>query len=354
MVVPFAAAGGTDLLGRIVGKRLSEVLGQQVIIENIAGAGGMVGSARVVKAPPDGYQFVVGTTADAINQTLYKTPLYNFATDLVPVGLIANQPTILLTRKDFPAADFKEFAAYAKANQSTLQYASAGTGSTGHLFCNLMNVALGINITHVPYRGGGPAMQDLIAGRTDYICTLSATAKPAIDGNLVKAMAILSRERSPMLPDLPTAHEQGLPISTPIPGSASSSPGTRRSRSCAGSTRPPRWPSTRRPCRSGSRRSSPAWCRRTGARPNTCRNTSRARPPSWGRRSGPPASRRIERVVRRETALNDAKLEDLGSERSCLSALLEAHLAAPSRYCSRSGGAGASSVRLHELVASEL
>src|SRR2546425_6875519 len=172
MVVPFAAAGGTDLLGRIVGKRLSEVLGQQVIIENVAGAGGMVGSARVVKAPPDGYQFVVGTTADAINQTLYKNPLYNFATDLAPVGLVANQPTILLTRKDFPAADFKEFAAYAKANQSSLQYASAGTGSTGHLFCNLLNVALGINVTHVPYRGGGPAMQDLLAGRTHYICTL--------------------------------------------------------------------------------------------------------------------------------------------------------------------------------------
>jgi tripartite-type tricarboxylate transporter receptor subunit TctC len=210
MVVPFAAGGGTDLLGRIVGRRLSEILGQQVIIENVGGAGGMVGSARVVKAPPDGYQFVVGTTADAINQTLYKAPLYNFATDLVPAGLIGNQPSVLLTRKDFPAANFREFAAYAKANQSSLQFASAGTGSTGHLFCSLLNAALGINVTHVPYRGGGPAMQDLIAGRTDYICTLSPTAKPSMDGNLVKAMALLSRERSPMLPDLPTAHEQGL------------------------------------------------------------------------------------------------------------------------------------------------
>jgi tripartite-type tricarboxylate transporter receptor subunit TctC len=210
MVVPFAAGGGTDLLGRIVGRRLSEVLGQQVIIENVGGAGGMVGSARVVKAPPDGYQFVVGTTADAINQSLYKNPLYNFATDLVPAGLVGSQPTVLLTRKDFPASNLQEFTAYAKAKQATLQFASAGTGSTGHLFCNLLNVALGINITHVPYRGGGPAMQDLIAGRTDYICTLSPTAKPAMDGDLVKAIAILSRERSPMLPDLPTAHEQGL------------------------------------------------------------------------------------------------------------------------------------------------
>jgi tripartite-type tricarboxylate transporter receptor subunit TctC len=210
MVVPFAAGGGTDLLGRIVGKQLSEVLRQQVVIENIAGAGGMVGSARVVKAPPDGYQMVVGTTADAINQTLYKAPLYNYATDLVPAGLMGNQPSVLLVRKDFPANDFKEFVAYAKANQSSLQYASAGTGSTGHLFCNMLNAALGINITHVPYRGGGPAMQDLIAGRTDYICTLTPTAKPAMDGNLVKALALLSRDRSPMLPDLATAHEQGL------------------------------------------------------------------------------------------------------------------------------------------------
>jgi tripartite-type tricarboxylate transporter receptor subunit TctC len=210
MVVPFAPGGGTDVLARIVGKRLSEVLGQQVIIENVAGAGGMVGSARVVKAPPDGYQMVVGTTADAINQTLYKAPLYNFATDLVPAGLMGNQPSVLLVRKDFPASDLKEFTAYAKANQSSLQMASAGTGSTGHLFCNMLNAALGLTVTHVPYRGGGPAMQDLIAGRTDYICTLTPTAKPTMDGNLAKAIALLSRERSPMLPDLATAHEQGL------------------------------------------------------------------------------------------------------------------------------------------------
>jgi tripartite-type tricarboxylate transporter receptor subunit TctC len=117
---------------------------------------------------------------------------------------------VLLVRKDFPSNDFKEFVTYAKANQASLQYASAGTGSTGHLFCNMLNAALGINITHVPYRGGGPAMQDLIAGRTDYICTLTPTAKPAMDGNLVKALALLSRDRSPMLPDLATAHEQGL------------------------------------------------------------------------------------------------------------------------------------------------
>jgi tripartite-type tricarboxylate transporter receptor subunit TctC len=210
MVVPFAAGGGTDVLGRIVGRRLSEILGQQVIIENVGGAGGMVGSARVVKAPPDGYQFVVGSRADAINQTLYKNPLYNFATDLAPVALIADQPTILVARKDLPAGNLPEFIAYGRANQAAMQMGSAGAGSTGHLDCMLLNAAIGINVTHVPYRGGGPAIQDLIAGRIDYFCTLSATAKPQIESNLIKAIAILSRERSAMLPQLASAREQGV------------------------------------------------------------------------------------------------------------------------------------------------
>jgi tripartite-type tricarboxylate transporter receptor subunit TctC len=210
MVVPFAPGGGTDVLGRIIGQRLSEILGQQVIIENVGGAGGMVGSARVVKAAPDGYQFVLGSRADAINQTLYKNPLYNFATDLAPVVLIADQPTLLVARKDFPADNLQQFIAYAKANQASMQMASAGAGSTGHLDCMLLNAAIGINVTHVPYRGGGPAMQDVIAGRIDYFCTLSATAKQQIEGKLVKAIAILACDRSSMLPQLASAQEQGL------------------------------------------------------------------------------------------------------------------------------------------------
>jgi len=114
MVIPFPPGGGTDLLGRIVAKGLTDVLGQQVVVENVGGAGGMLGSARVVKSAPDGYTMVVGTTADAINQSLYKTPLYNFATDLVPAGLMGNQPTVLLARKDFPANTLQEFAAYVR------------------------------------------------------------------------------------------------------------------------------------------------------------------------------------------------------------------------------------------------
>ena len=210
MVVPFAAGGGTDVLGRIIGRRLSEILGQQVVIENVGGAGGMVGSARVAKAPPDGYQFVLGSRADAINQTLYRNPLYNLITDLEPVVLIADQPMVLVARKDLPVANLKEFIAYAKTNQRTMQFGSAGAGSTGHVDCVLLNTAIGVSITHVPYRGGGPAMQDLIAGRIDYFCTLTATAVPQIEGDRIKAIAVFTRNRAPMLPSLPSAHEQGF------------------------------------------------------------------------------------------------------------------------------------------------
>src|SRR5262245_38472982 len=125
LVVPFAPGGGTDLLGRIIAKRLGEVLGQQIVVENVGGAGGMLGSARVVKSPPDGYTMVIGTTADAINQSLYKAPLYDFANDLVPAGLMGNQPTVLLARKDFPANTLQEFAIDVKATQYTIKNRSA-------------------------------------------------------------------------------------------------------------------------------------------------------------------------------------------------------------------------------------
>src|SRR5258708_5235538 len=140
----------------------------------------------------------------AVAQTSPSRPL----TMVVPFS--AGQPPLLLARKDSPADNLREFIAYAKANQASMQMASAGAGSTGHLDCMLLNAAIGINVTHVPYRGGGPAMQDLIAGRIDYFCTLSATAKQQIEGKLVKAIAILSRDRSSMLPELASAQEQGL------------------------------------------------------------------------------------------------------------------------------------------------
>ncbi len=213
MVIPFAAGGPQDVLGRIIAQRLGEVLGQQVIIENVGGAGGMSGSLRVAQAPPDGYTFVLGSVGThAQNQTLYKKPLYNAATDFTPVGLIAETPIALITRKDLPANDLKEFIAYAKANQASMQFGSAGAGSATHLGCVVLNYTIGVNVTHIPYRGTGPAMQDLTGGRIDYLCEIIASAKPQIDGGTVKGLAILTKQRSPALPNLPTALEQGTDV----------------------------------------------------------------------------------------------------------------------------------------------
>ncbi len=211
MVVPFAAGGGADIMGRIVAARLSEILGQQVIVENAGGAGGMTGSYRVAKATPDGYQFVLGTNGThAQNQSLYKSPLYNAATDFAPVALIAEQPIALLARPDFPVDGLKGFLAYAKANQAAMKYGSAGAGSAVQLSCVLLNAANGLSITHVPYRGSAPAMQDLIAGRIDYQCANLAPALGQVEAHQVKALAILGRRRTPLMPDLATADEQGL------------------------------------------------------------------------------------------------------------------------------------------------
>jgi tripartite-type tricarboxylate transporter receptor subunit TctC len=211
MVVPFAAGSASDTLARILGARLSEVLSQQVIIENVGGAGGMTGVARVAKAAPDGYQFVLGgIDTFAQNQSLYKKPLYNSVTDFEPVALVVEQAIILVARNELPVKDLKEFTAYTKANQAKMQYGSAGAGSGSHLACAQLNAALGIDVTHVPYRGSPPAMQDLIAGRIDYFCALAAAAMPQIGSNSMRAVAILTRSRSPLLPNLASAHEQGL------------------------------------------------------------------------------------------------------------------------------------------------
>src|SRR6266571_7982670 len=189
MVVPFAAGGPADTVGRILAPGLSELLGQQVIIENVGGSGGMTGAARVAKAAPDGYQFVLGNVGThAANQTFYKAPLYNAATDFAPVMLIAETPLLLLARKDLPADDLPAFTAYAKAHQAKMQFGSGGAGSASHLACMLLNAAIGVNVTHVPYRGAAPAMQDLIAGRIDYQCPDSPIAIAQIESRTIKAI----------------------------------------------------------------------------------------------------------------------------------------------------------------------
>ena len=196
MVVPFAAGGAFDVIGRVFTPRMSESLGQQVIVENIGAAAGIVGTNRVAKAVPDGYTFLLGSVGThAYNATLYKKLPYNPASDFAPVALFAEQPMVLITRKDFPANNLQEFIAYAKANGAKLQYGSAGVGSTTHLGCALLNAATGINTTHVPYRGGGPAMLDLIAGQVHYMCSNSASALPQIASNTLKGIALLARSR---------------------------------------------------------------------------------------------------------------------------------------------------------------
>jgi tripartite-type tricarboxylate transporter receptor subunit TctC len=175
------------------------------------GAGGMTGTSRAAKAPPDGYVFVLGNVAThAMNGTLYKNPLYNAAADFAPVALIAETPQVLVTRAGLPVNNLQEFMQYAKANQTKMQYASAGAGSATHLACALLNAAIGINVTHSPYRGGALPMQDLIAGRTDYMCPNAPLVIPQVDANQVRAIAILSKNRSAIWPALASAQEQGL------------------------------------------------------------------------------------------------------------------------------------------------
>ena len=211
MVVPFAAGGPMDTVGRIMAPSLSETLGQQVVIENVGGAGGMTGSLRVAKSPPDGSQFALGNVGThAVSYSLSKDPPYHPAKDFEPVALFANLSLVLVARKDLPAATLQEFVAYARANQAKMQFASAGAGSATHLGCALLNAAAGIDVTHVPYRGGSPAMQDVVAGRIDYMCIDTPIAVPLIQGAQIKALAVLTRMRSPALPDLRTVQEQGL------------------------------------------------------------------------------------------------------------------------------------------------
>jgi tripartite-type tricarboxylate transporter receptor subunit TctC len=212
MIIPFAAGGPTDVLGRIVGARMSELLGQQIVIENVGGAGGQTGSKRVVDAKPDGYTIGIGTVGThAQGQTLYKRPLYNSQTDVQPVALLAQVPILLTVRKDLPAKDLKEFVAYAKANQDKMNFGSAGAGSATHLGCVLLNHLMGTKINHIPFRGTGPAMAELQAGRIDFMCEVMSTAKPHVEGGTIRALTIMNATRSAALPNIPSSKEQGMP-----------------------------------------------------------------------------------------------------------------------------------------------
>jgi tripartite-type tricarboxylate transporter receptor subunit TctC len=210
MVIPFAAGGGIDASGRIQAQRMSELLGQPIVIENIGAAAGMAGSQRVAKAVPDGYTFLMGNSGThAYSQSLHKTPLYDAVADFQPVGLTTESPRILLARKDLPVNNLQEFVAYVKANAAKMQFGSAGVGSGTHLPCVLLNLALGVNVTHVPYRGAGPVMQDLIGGRIDYMCDTIQTGAVQAKQGTVKGIAVMAAKRVPII-DLATTGEQGL------------------------------------------------------------------------------------------------------------------------------------------------
>jgi tripartite-type tricarboxylate transporter receptor subunit TctC len=211
LIVPVAPGGGVDGLARLIAPFMSELLKQPVVIENVPGAGGMVGLARVSKAAPDGYTIGLGNVGThAFSQTLYKRPAYDAVADFAPVALLAEQPLLLAVRPDLPVSNLSDFVAYARANGERMQFGSPGLGSGSHLTCVMFNAVAKLEVTHIPYKGGGPAMNDLIAGRIDYWCPFSATAMPLIRSGQIKSVSVLSRERSPVMPALQTAHEQGF------------------------------------------------------------------------------------------------------------------------------------------------
>ena len=209
LVVPLAAGGSADVVGRLLAQSMSEHLGRTVIVENVAGAGGMVGASKVAKAAPDGYQILLGTVGtQAQNQTLYKAPLYDSTKDFDAVGLAVDVPIILQTKKDFPGDRLPDVIRHIKANASKLSYGSPGAGSSNHLACVLFNAAIGADVTHIPYRQSGELFQDMITGRLDYWCPTTTAA--ATLGDKVKTIVTFSRGRLEALPNVPTAREAGL------------------------------------------------------------------------------------------------------------------------------------------------
>jgi tripartite-type tricarboxylate transporter receptor subunit TctC len=212
LVVPFAAGGGVDVSARIQAQRMSELLGQSIVVENMGGAAGMTGGLRVAKAPPDGYTLLIGNSGThAYSQALHKKPIYNSVADFTPVGLVSESPRILIARPDMPVKNLQEFVAYVKANQSKMQFGSAGVGSGTHLPCVLLNTAMGVTVTHVPYRGENPSMQDVIAKRMDYMCATIQTGAAQAKQGTVKGIAVMAPKRAAIMPDLATSTEQGLP-----------------------------------------------------------------------------------------------------------------------------------------------
>jgi tripartite-type tricarboxylate transporter receptor subunit TctC len=212
VIVPFAAGGPADVMGRIAADIFSRHLGQSFVVENVGGAGGTVGTLRAARGNPDGYTLISGHMGtNALAPVFYPNLGYDPEKDFEPVGLIAEQPELLTVRKDIPASNLKEFIAWAKANEKTLNMGHAGIGSVSYIGCLLLNSAIGIKPTLVPFTGTAPVMNAILAGNVDYDCDPVLGPLQHVRAGTAKALAIAAKTRSPLLPDVPTSYEQGLP-----------------------------------------------------------------------------------------------------------------------------------------------
>ena len=211
VVVPFAAGGPTDALARVLTARMGEALGQTMIVENVGGAGGTIGVNKAAKATPDGYTILfthMGTLA--VNIALYKTLPYDSQKDFEPVGLGGTNPMVLVAKKDLPVKDFAEFQAYVKANQKKAQYGMAGIGAASHLGGLMLNNMMKVDVLEIPYKGTGPALNDLVSGQFDYMVDQAVNVLPQIKAGTIKALGVSTLKRLPQLPDVPTIDESGL------------------------------------------------------------------------------------------------------------------------------------------------
>jgi len=211
LISPFAPGGGADITSRAIAQKLSTTLGHQVVVENRGGAGGMIGVDMAAKAPADGYTMVMGTIGPiAINPSLYKKMTYDPMRDLIPVSQAANALNVLVVHPSLPAKNVKEMIAIAKARPAQMNYGSSGPGATDHLAGELFNVLAGVKMVHVPYKGGAPAMLDLVAGNVQVVFSTVSTAIAAMDSKRVRPLAMTGNQRFELMPDLPTVAEAGL------------------------------------------------------------------------------------------------------------------------------------------------
>jgi tripartite-type tricarboxylate transporter receptor subunit TctC len=211
VVVPFPAGGPSDVVARIVTEHMARTLGQQMVIENVGGAGGTLGSARVATAQPDGYTLLAGSMGSHVAApVLTPNVKYDSERDFEPIGLTAHAPAVIVARKDFPAKNVSEFVAYLKQNGDKVKQAHGGIGASSHMACLMFNQALGIRPTSVAYRGTAPAMNDLVGGHVDFLCEQSVSVAEQIAAGTVKAYVVSANQRLATLPDIPSAKESGI------------------------------------------------------------------------------------------------------------------------------------------------